>query len=35
MHRFLIGLGLSGIAALALAAAPALPTHEAPADAKV
>jgi len=35
MHRFLIGLGLSGIAALALAAAPARPTHEAPADAKV
>jgi hypothetical protein len=35
MRRFLVGSGLSAVAALALAAGPALPVHKAPADAKV
>lgn len=34
MRRFLIGFALSGVAAVALAANPALPTHKAPADAR-
>ncbi|HEU4856579.1 MAG TPA: DUF4399 domain-containing protein [Rhodanobacteraceae bacterium] len=33
MRRFLIGFALSGVAAVALAANPGLPTHKAPADA--
>ena len=35
MRRFLIGSTLAAFAATALAAAPSLPTHKAPADAKV
>ncbi|HKV65481.1 MAG TPA: DUF4399 domain-containing protein [Rhodanobacteraceae bacterium] len=35
MRRFLTGFALAGIAALANAAGPALPAHEAPADARV
>lgn len=34
MRRFLTGLALAGVAALATAASPALPTHKAPADAR-
>lgn len=35
MRRLWVGFVLSGVAALATAAAPTLPTHKAPADAKV
>lgn len=35
MRRFLTGFALAGIAALAVAASPALPVHKAPADARV
>jgi hypothetical protein len=35
MRRFLTGFALAGVAALATAASPALPTHKAPADARV
>ena len=35
MRRVLTGFALAGIAALATAASPALPTHKAPADARV
>lgn len=35
MRRFLFGASFAALAATAMAAAPALPTHKAPADAKV
>lgn len=35
MRRLMIGLGLAGLASVTLAAAPALPSHAAPADARV
>src|SRR6185437_15291772 len=35
MRRFLTGFALAGVAALAAAASPALPTHTAPAGARV